>query len=130
MVDAQLWWNLELAQVVVSFAALLLSMMVVRGAWQDLIATTTAGLFVSRTAILIARERLLTSAFLLWIAAFLAVVSIYGVLLVPVFVDEVHAGVRLQAYVLRAVWRVSVFGFAFARWSTRESIRRELHLEH
>ena len=132
----ELLWRLELAQVLISLAGLVVSGMVLRDAWRDdvdvrTVQVTRTGL-VSRTAVRIARERLITAAFLFWIALFLFVVGVYSLLLIPQYIlvtGTVKMSLQVQAYLLRGMWRISVFLFAFVRWSTRERIRRELHLE-
>ena len=132
MTTPELMWWMEWVQMAVSVVGTLFSVLVVRHAHQDWHDAKAAGAAISEQANEIARERLITGWFLLWISVFLTVSGVYALILIDsttLTVDVLGQGpLWLQAYVLRGVWRVSVLAFAFVRWSTRERIRRELQL--
>ena len=128
---AMFFW--EVLQFAVSLIGLVLSVLVAKGAWQDWREARDAGDNLSEHAQEMAKERLITGLFLLWMASCLALSSVYALALsetlsamAQVF-GRTH--IQVQALALRVVWRASVTAFAFVRWSTREHIRRELNLK-
>jgi hypothetical protein len=124
---------LECLQLGISLAAFGLSLLVLRGAWSDWQDAKAAGEGITAQANEIARERLITAMFLAWIAMFLAISGFYAVALVRSSTITAHwfgtEWLQTQALVLRVIWRSSVLGFAFVRWSVRERIRRPLELD-
>lgn len=128
---------LEVSAFGVSFLALVFATLVLGGAYRDWQDARAAGVTITDQASEIAKERVVTGFFLFWMAACLSLSSVYSMVLLrntALWADTEallakYAAVQLQAFVLRAVWRISVLGFAFVRWSTRERIRRERYIE-
>jgi hypothetical protein len=123
---------LEVGALFVSFLTVIFAGLVLVGAWHDWQDAKAAGVAITEQANEMARERLVTGLFLFWMATCLLVSGVYSIILLETspLVEEwaapANRGIAVQAFMLRSFWRVSVLGFAFVRWSTRERIRREL----
>jgi hypothetical protein len=123
---------LEVGALSVSFLTVIFAGLVLVGAWHDWQDAKAAGVAITEQANEMARERLVTGLFLFWMATCLLVSGVYSIILLETspLVEEwaapANRGIAVQAFMLRSFWRVSVLGFAFVRWSTRERIRREL----